>query len=483
MRIINQNSFEKWDIEDNSVQAIITSPPYYSLRKYSISDVIIGGDKDCKHEWGNKNKTLKHKAGETNPGKESWFKNGGASNDEGHVFCIKCNAWQGQYGLEPDYKLYLEHTMLWLKEAWRVLMDDGCLFLNIADSYSGSNCGSNDYTSKNRCKPETYKEIYKGQKVGKCNIPSKSKLLIPERITIALVDEGWIIRNHLVWFKPNGLPESVTDRFNKKWESIIFAVKNPKYYFNLDAVREIIISKNRAGIRKEYDSKFNNIDGVKNQSSLSKTRQEKRRLGLPEGHPKGKNPGDVWLISTQPAGRFKVLSDYVGIDGKPYRASLDCPIYEHRLCAEKKQRKQYGEQLNSEPKNNLGNKKNPSQGQDCESASTQNLCVGQKENGCFSEPKVHSTENHKISGHDDKCTCQVINDNHFAMFPEKLVERMILCSTKPNDIVLDPFCGSGTTIRVADKFNRVGIGIDLEYKEIQQRRCTNIQKELLCHVE
>lgn len=67
---------------------------------------------------------------------------------------------------------------------------------------------------------------------------------------------------------------------------------------------------------------------------------------------------------------------------------------------------------------------------------------------------------------------------HFAMWPEALVRRMILCSTKPGDIVLDPFCGSATTLRVADELNRIGKGIDLGYQDIQSRRLTEIQKEL-----
>lgn len=67
---------------------------------------------------------------------------------------------------------------------------------------------------------------------------------------------------------------------------------------------------------------------------------------------------------------------------------------------------------------------------------------------------------------------------HYAMWPQKLVERMLLCSTKPGDSILDPFCGSGTTLRVADRLNRRGIGIDLGYDDVQKRRLMGIQKEL-----
>ena len=68
---------------------------------------------------------------------------------------------------------------------------------------------------------------------------------------------------------------------------------------------------------------------------------------------------------------------------------------------------------------------------------------------------------------------------HFAMWPEKLVERMVLCSTKKGDTVLDPFCGSGITLRVVEELGRKGLGIDLGYKDVQARRMSKIQRRLI----
>lgn len=144
MQIFNQSVFEKWPIEDKSCQSIITSPPYYSLRKYSIPDIIIGGDKDCKHEWG----------GVVMGGKRKWTPGdipsiksmiaGNRTPDENRpmintYFCIHCSAWKGQHGLEPDYKLYLEHCKLWMQEAIRVLRDDGVIFVNLGSTYASQN--------------------------------------------------------------------------------------------------------------------------------------------------------------------------------------------------------------------------------------------------------------------------------------------------------------------------------------------------------
>ena len=74
---------------------------------------------------------------------------------------------------------------------------------------------------------------------------------------------------------------------------------------------------------------------------------------------------------------------------------------------------------------------------------------------------------------------QPSSDSHYAMWPQALAKRMILCSTKAGDIVCDPFCGSGTTGKVAIELQRKFIGIDLGYSEIQQRKTTNVQVGLI----
>ena len=108
MEILQHNVFEPWPIEDKSVQAIITSPPYWSLRCYEISDIVIGGKQDCEHEF----EIINHppKGGHTKPdnmpiGHNLAEQTEGISIRFGYQSnqCIKCNAWKGQYGLEPSY--------------------------------------------------------------------------------------------------------------------------------------------------------------------------------------------------------------------------------------------------------------------------------------------------------------------------------------------------------------------------------------------
>ena len=349
MKIIHQSVFETWQIENSSVQCICTSPPYWSLRKYDIPDVVIGGQADCDHKFGN---IIPPR------GKSNWDsfekyrydgKRGKKIEETGNInhgnFC-QCGAWQGQYGLEPDFHLFIEHTRLWAKEAWRVIRDDGIMFLNLGDSYVGGGRGSDKKFGIGR---DNLPESFKGDDL----IKPKCKLLIPHRIAITLIDDGWICRNDLVWHKINAMPESVTDRFSKRYEYIFMFVKQDDYYFDLDAVRETHL----VGGNRERSKTFIE-QGVSDH--------------ILKSHPKGKNPGDVWQIATQPSG-----------------------------------------------------------------------------------------------------------EKHYAMYPERLVERMVRCSTKHGDIVLDPFVGSGTTIKVAETLGRVGYGIDLGYAEIQKRRLAIIEPVLI----
>jgi DNA modification methylase len=309
-KIYHQSTFERWDIADESIQAIITSPPYFRKRFYDIPDIVIGGNSNCEHEF--------------QTGKGKWTIQIGNPNFNRYgEFCKKCGAWKGQYGWEPNPELFITHTRMWVQEAKRVLCKDGVLFLNLGDSYS-----------------------------------NKAKILIPERIAIALIDDGWILRNSIVWFKKNSVPESTKDRFAKKYENIFMFVKSKKYHFDLDAVREPHKPESLERVKHGWN-------GHREPFSALFSMDMKKMC-----HPLGKNPGDVWAINNQPS-----------------------------------------------------------------------------------------------------------KEEHFAMFPEKLAERMILCSTKPGDTVLDTFAGGATTILVAYRLGRKAYGIDLGYKDVQKSRLSKISTQ------
>jgi len=126
LTIYHQSVFDTWSIDDNSVNSIITSPPYFNLRKYDIPDVIIGGVPNCEHIFGKE--IYERKRGNVSglSAQCGVQKSGVCGVGVNHgSFCIHCQAWKGQYGLESkpfgDEHSYVAHTLLWAKEAWRVM--------------------------------------------------------------------------------------------------------------------------------------------------------------------------------------------------------------------------------------------------------------------------------------------------------------------------------------------------------------------------
>jgi len=183
--------------------------------------------------------------------------------------------YDGQWGLEPTMEGYLEHLWMMMSEVYRVLKPQGTVWVNLGDSYSNKHNGS---------------------------IKQKCLLLVPHRFAIGCIDIGFVMRNDIVWAKPNGLPESVTDRFTKKHEYFFFMVKSSEYYFDLDAIRD---KHKQASIDRQNrgTSETNKwINGASGQSphSLSQPRKNVKKGGTPPLILRGKNPGDVsdfWDIS------------------------------------------------------------------------------------------------------------------------------------------------------------------------------------------
>ncbi|QFG11126.1 methyltransferase [Mycobacterium phage QueenHazel] len=178
---------------------------------------------------------------------------------------------EGQYGLEESPAAYVETMRVLFAELRRVLADDGTLWLNLGDSYAN----------------------------GGADVPPKNLLGIPWRVAFALQDDGWIMRNAVIWRKPNAKPEPVTDRLSGCYEHVFLFSKSRKYWFDLDPIREphspISLRIQRQAREKPYEpGKAAAVGNYANRqpSGLG--------AGLRELTPGGRNPGDVWSISTQP---------------------------------------------------------------------------------------------------------------------------------------------------------------------------------------
>lgn len=163
-----------------------------------------------------------------------------------------------QWGLEPTFNEYLEHLWTLMDEIHRILKPSGTVWINLGDTYNGNKVGN---TSNKWYNENTIVDTFRKEKIG--GIKDKCLLLIPHRFAIGCIERGWIVRNDIIWAKRNGMPESVNDRFSKKHEYFFFMVKSEKYFFDLDAIRdkhsESSIKRIEYGFKSNHDS-IGNID-------------------------------------------------------------------------------------------------------------------------------------------------------------------------------------------------------------------------------
>lgn len=193
--------------------------------------------------------------------------------------CSKCGAMKCQLGNENKWQDYINHLIQIILECKRVLKDDGTMFINLGDTFSTQSGMSTGKLNKNY--DSTYlKNVGNGMKLIKPkDYINKSLMLIPHRFAIEMIDNlKLILRNDLIWAKVNGMPESVIDRFSVKKEYMFFFVKNEKYYFDLDSIRDIPKTKNI--LRNKGTDNYGKHLGLSNK--LRNT-----------NHELGKNPGDI----------------------------------------------------------------------------------------------------------------------------------------------------------------------------------------------
>lgn len=211
--------------------------------------------------------------------------------------------FKSQWGLEKNFNEYLSNLWSMMDELYRVLKPKGTVWINLGDTYfgSGNGSGQNPLDDNNLRKSKGYLITPSKPNADKSNgLKKKCQVLIPHRFAIGCVDRGWIVRNDIIWAKPNGLPESAKDRFSKKHEYIFLLVKQPDYYFDLNAVRD----PHKAASKERIKYRMTAFGGdVKNKKGAfgkgEKNGGTLKRISL---NPNGKNPGDVsdfWAITTK----------------------------------------------------------------------------------------------------------------------------------------------------------------------------------------
>lgn len=211
---------------------------------------------------------------------------------------------EGQIGLEATYQEFIKKLIDVFTEAKRVLKKEGTCFVNLGDSYSNTKVGNTNQIVPKKLNEMTFRK--QKQK----DIPEKSLMLIPHRFAIAMIDNGWILRNTLVWVKPNAMPESVQDRWKKAHEYIFFFTKNKNYYFNLDAIRTKY--KEVSLKRAEYEQGRNAM-GLNPSSMGVKYKGSQRYYGMPARmvklNPLGGIPSDFFFVNINCA-EDDIVSDH-----------------------------------------------------------------------------------------------------------------------------------------------------------------------------
>lgn len=213
-----------------------------------------------------------------------------------------------QIGLEETPKEYVEHLVDVFGEVRRVLKPRGTLWLNVGDSYYSGKGAPTGIDPKQPARRGYARTL---DKPGASWAKPKDLLGIPWRLAFALQEEGWFLRNAIVWHKPNAMPQSVTDRLSNRYELVFLLSPSRRYDFDLDAIREPVKypkARNVVGGTKRdgrtgaslrcvggaYGEDFY-PDGMNPQEGMGPTGERHLR-----GHHKGKNPGDVWSMSTRP---------------------------------------------------------------------------------------------------------------------------------------------------------------------------------------
>ncbi len=281
-------------LPDESVDCVVTSPPYWSLRDYGIASTIWGNE-DCKHEWSLES-TKKINLVQSQLMSRPWRSRASSSTTTSGSFCTKCNAWKGQLGLEPTFELYIQHLCTLFDEVKRVLKKTGTCWVNLGDTYSGSNQGHGKKSIPNGHyanlgKIDRYLKKYahlvgRSPPSSKTSVPEKSLCQIPSRFAVAMCSRGWILRNRIIWHKPNCMPHSVKDRFTVDYEDILFFVKSKKYWFAPQ--REPHKSASLQRIK-------HNWNGHREPMSSYAQMDIKKMC-----HPEGRNKRCVWTINTKP---------------------------------------------------------------------------------------------------------------------------------------------------------------------------------------
>jgi len=487
MKLINDDVLKALKtIETESIQCVITSPPYWNLRDYGV---------------------------------------------------------EGQLGLESTFEEYINKLCNIFDEVKRVLKKDGSIYVNIGDTYSTVS-GSMDKGKWSQPKNPALDNFMPEK------LKSKCLCQIPSRFAIEMCNRGWILRNTIIWQKPNAMPSSAKDRFNNDFEYVYFFVKNEKYKFNtqMEDCKFKVKDNRPAGMVRsrdlDYNSKYKTIENEKSLRQGMHKDRGKNIIELRKNLPKKelfvkylkettsikfleentdikKTTIEHWFRSDN-GFSYPTLEDWNKIRSflkndsdvfKDIDFGLTYIDYEtddinkrkynnNTNCSVRLRNKDYVEYRNLpniKEFSNYINEKRKELNYTIEYIE-KDIYKNQSPHHWFSGESFPTKEDYLILKNllklDDrfdkdlteiyyksskktniepdkrikravwKINTEALKEEHIAPFPKKLVETPILASTDEGDIVMDIFMGSGTTGVKAIELNRDFVGIELSEKYI-----------------
>lgn len=336
-------------------------------------------------------------------------------------FGLRDYGHDGQIGLEPTPAEFVAAMVEVFREVRRVLRNDGTLWLNLGDSYATDSKWGGSTGGK------AAKGIHGagggGRNKTHVGLPDKNLIGIPWRVAFALQADGWILRQDIIWSKPNPMPESVQDRCTKAHEYLFLLSKTQRYHYDADAVAEPVAESSIARLAQDVAAQAgaDRVPGKTNGAMKAVGRPQAKRAsdiarekGLTQAHIEA-----IRSVGISDVGKALVTTNGAGKNTDEIK----------RLAAEAK------------------------------------VALG----GYYREFLMGDKRNKRSVW---EVATQPFKGAHFATFPPELIEPCILAGCPAGGTVLDPFGGAGTTGLVADRHGRSAVLIELnpEYAAMARAR-------------
>lgn len=350
---------------------------------------------------------------------------------------------EGQIGQEPTPQEFIARLVEVFRECRRVLKKSGTCWVNMGDTYAGSWNGQGGPSNLSVPTSDAYPTKSITSNAKRIGFKRKELMMMPARLAIALSDDGWYLRSDIIWSKPNPMPKSVKDRPTDSHEYIFLLTKSPRYWYDADAIAEPVTESTIARLSQPT---LGEQVGSTRANGGAKTNGNMKAVGkVPHGWASSKHYDGA---DPRYPTRLEVPDDYKGsVPGRKDGPGQDRRSNRDRVRGSK------GASGPPQEARRPGDSKQHDESHLASASQRMGRALGWRQatpDGLTRNARsvwTFSTTPYK--------------GNHYATFPEELPRRCILAGCPEGGLVLDPFAGTGTTVAVALKLGRRGIGIEL----------------------